>query len=229
MRMRAASIFSKFFLVIFANILLFFNLPIWLQIASYVYLCLLFFLARRWRQGLTWLAVSAVFVVGNACALLYPDNLWGHYLLFLFSGLGKMLPVIIVAALVFASTHVSELVYGLRSLHMPQWVVVPLSVLFRFFPTIRSDYHQIRNAMKFRGLAVGGTDLLFHPARSLEYIYVPLLNNASNVAADLTAAALTRGLANPGRKSSLYKVSWSLTDALVLLVGLVLLGCLAYA
>nr|WP_317642607.1 energy-coupling factor transporter transmembrane component T [Bombiscardovia apis] len=201
----------------------------WLQIAAYTYLCLLFFLARRWRQGVTWALVSAVFVVGNACATLYPDNLWGHYVLFLFSGLGKMLPVVIVAALIFASTRVSELVYGLRCLHMPQWVIIPMSVLFRFFPTIRHDYHLIRDAMKFRGLAVGGFALLLHPARSLEYIYVPLLNNAANVASDLTAAALTRGLANPGPKSSLYKVSFSLTDWLVFIVGIGLLGCLIYA
>ncbi|WP_158336160.1 energy-coupling factor transporter transmembrane component T family protein [Bifidobacterium actinocoloniiforme] len=222
-------IFSKFFLVVFANALLFFNLPIWLQAASYAYLCLLFLPARRWRQAGMWLAVCAVFVAGDACVLLYPDNLLGHYLLFLFSALGKMLPVVVVAALIFSTTRVSELVYGLRTLRLPQWVVVPMSVLFRFFPTIRHDYHQIRDAMKFRGIAVNGSDLALHPLRSMEYIYVPLLNNASNVAGDLTAAALTRGLADPQRKTSLYGLSVFSSDLVCLIVGLGLLGCLAYA
>ncbi|RBP99765.1 energy-coupling factor transporter transmembrane component T [Bifidobacterium xylocopae] len=227
--MRPASIFTKFFLVAFANALLFFDLSPIAQLASCSYLITFFLIARRWRQAALWLALSAVFLAGSASVLLFPDNLLGHYLLFLVSGLGKMLPVVIVAALVFSTTRVSELVHGLRSLHLPQWVIVPLSVLFRFFPTVRHDYRQIRDAMRFRGIAVSGIALVLHPMRTLEFIYVPLLNNASMVASDLTASALTRGLAAPGRKTSLARVTWSLTDPLALLLGLALMAWVIHA
>ncbi|OZG50265.1 energy-coupling factor transporter transmembrane component T family protein [Bombiscardovia coagulans] len=227
--MKQASIFTTFFLIILANVSLFFSMPVWLQAALCCFLCAPLFLTRKYKKGLKWLLISAIFVVGNACVLLYPDNFWGHYLLFLFSGFGKLLPVVIVAVVVFSTTRVSELVYGLRCLHVPQWIIIPLSVLFRFFPTIRYDYRQIREAMKFRGLAVSGASMLLHPFRSMELIYVPLLNNASNVAADLTAAALTRGISDPGTKSSLTEVSIGVVDIGMVVVGLGLLGCLVYA
>lgn len=223
------SIFTKFFLVIFANALLFFNLPIRFQVLTYCYLCLPLLLAHAYRKAVEWLAVSAVFTVGNACVALYPDNFLGHYLLFFFSGVGKLLPLAIVGVLIFSTTHVSELVYGFRCLHAPQWVIIPMSVLFRFFPTIRYDYRQIREAMKFRGLAFNGMSLLLHPVRSIELIYVPLLNNASNVAGELTAAALTRGISDPGKKTSLYEVSFGFTDVAMLMVGIGIFGSLVYA
>ncbi|RBP97771.1 hypothetical protein CRD60_03985 [Bifidobacterium aemilianum] len=227
--MRPLCIYTKFALVVFSNALLFVTLPDWLNIIICCYLCALLALSGKVRSCLKWLLVCAVFALGNALAFLYPDNIAGHYLLFVFAGFGKLLPVVLVGALIMTTTKTSELMVGLRGLHLPRWIIIPTSVLFRFFPTIIHDYRQIRAAMRFRGIAVTAADMLLHPLRTMEYIYIPLLNNASTVANDLTSAALTRGITNPKPKTSLYQVTFSWVDAVVLALGCLLTGVAFHA
>lgn len=226
--MSRISVYTKFFLIVFANGLLFFTLPDPLVLAITLYFCSFQFVDGRIERGWHWVGVTDVFAVGTYLAYLTPDNLIGHYVLFFFVGLGKLLPVVIVGAYISGTTKVSELIYTLRRLHMPQWIVIPLSVLFRFFPTIRNDYRQIRKAMKFRGIATTTGDMFRHPVRTMEFIYVPLLNNATNVATDLASASLTRGLTDPGPKTSLIRVRFTLLDGFMCLIGLILMGGALY-
>lgn len=226
--MSTISVYTKFFLIIFANGLLFFTLPDPLTLAITLYFCSFQFVDGRVDKGWRWVGITAVFALGTYLAYLTPDNLIGHYILFFFVGIGKLLPVIIVGAFISGTTKVSELIYTLRKLHLPQWIVIPVSVLFRFFPTVRNDYRQIRKAMKFRGIATTTSDMVRHPIRTMEFIYVPLLNNATNVATDLASASLTRGLTDPGPKSSLVKVKFTPIDGLMCLIGLILMGGALY-
>ena len=87
-----------------------------------------------------------------------------------------------------------------------------------FFPTIAEDYRQIRNAMALRGIASGGWGLVRHPAQSLEYILIPLLMNATNVAQDLSVAALTKGLGREGEHTSRTLIRMTVVDWLVMIV-----------
>ena len=86
-----------------------------------------------------------------------------------------------------------------------QSVVIPLSVTFRYFPTIREEWDSIRAAMKMRGIRV-----------SLEHIMVPLIFSAVNVAEELSAAALCRGLDAPGEHTSYVEVAFGLADYLAI-------------
>lgn len=57
------------------------------------------------------------------------------------------------------------LVFGL-------WMVgtyIPMSVIFRFFPTIGEENAAISDAMRMRGIRFGGK----HPGRMLEYRLIP--------------------------------------------------------
>lgn len=80
---------------------------------------------------------------------------------------------------------------------------VLLNVLL-YFPAIREEWASIRTAMKIRGIHV-----------SLEHILVPLLMSAVNVSEELSAAALCRGLDNPGAHTSLVQVKFGRCDAAV--------------
>ena len=87
------------------------------------------------------------------------------------------------------STTVSEFVAAMERVHIPQKIVIPLSVVFRFFPTIREEYAAIGDAMKMRGIST-----LRSPIKMLEYRVVPLMISIANIGEELSAAALTRGL-----------------------------------
>src|SRR5690625_7149235 len=82
----------------------------------------------------------------------------------------------------------------------------------RFFPTIREDYHRIRQAMVFRGIGTGFWDLVKHPIQTLEFILIPLLMNATQVSEDLTISSLTKGLSLPGKHTSIVQLKMTAYD-----------------
>ena len=86
--------------------------------------------------------------------------------------------------------------------------------MVRFFPTVGEDYRHIRAAMALRGIAAGRGALLRHPVQSLEYILMPLLMNSNNVAQDLSAAALTKGIGLPGRHTCMTELRLTAWDFL---------------
>lgn len=123
---------------------------------------------------------------------------------FLVVSLRKFLPCFILGKWILTKTEVSEFVAVMWKLRLPQTAIIPLSVIFRYFPTIKEEWTSIRAAMKMRGIHV-----------SLEHIMVPLLMSAVNISEELSAAALCRGLDNPGVHSSLVQVKFGYRDIAV--------------
>lgn len=99
-------------------------------------------------------------------------------------------------------------------LNLPESIIIPCAVVVRFFPTVGEDYRHIRAAMALRGIAAGRGALLRHPVQSLEYILMPLLMNSNNVAQDLSAAALTKGIGLPGRHTCMTELRLTAWDFL---------------
>lgn len=106
------SIFTKFFLIFFANLLLFFTLPSIFEAVILFYLSSLFFLVGNQKRAFRWLLISIGCILLNHIALQFTSSLIGHLLLFFSSGLKKLLPVIIAGNFIFATTKISELFYG---------------------------------------------------------------------------------------------------------------------
>lgn len=123
---------------------------------------------------------------------------------FITVALRKFLPCFILGKWILTKTEVSEFVAVMWKLRLPQTAIIPLSVVFRYFPTIKEEWASIRAAMKMRGIHV-----------SLEHIMVPLLMSAVNVSEELSAAALCRGLDNLGTHTSLVQVKFSHYDIAV--------------
>ena len=82
----------------------------------------------------------------------------------------QMLPGLAMFDVLLSSTTVSELIGAMDGFHISKKFSVPVSVMFRFFPTIREESGMIRDALRLRG--VGGLE---HPLEMLEYRMVPLL------------------------------------------------------
>ncbi|MCC8051526.1 MAG: energy-coupling factor transporter transmembrane protein EcfT [Clostridiales bacterium] len=120
---------------------------------------------------------------------------------FLVVSLRKFLPCFILGKWILTKTEVSEFVSVMWKLRLPLTAIIPLSVIFRYFPTIKEEWTSIQAAMKMRGIHV-----------SLEHIMVPLLMSAVNISEELSAAALCRGLDNPGVHTSLVQVKFGYHD-----------------
>ena len=95
---------------------------------------------------------------------------------------------------------------------MPEEVVIPMSVMFRFFPTVGEEFRDINNAMKMRGIRAGG----IHAAKMLEYRIVPLMTCSVRIGEELSAAALTRGLHSGAKRTNICCIGFHAADDFLL-------------
>ncbi len=102
--------------------------------------------------------------------------------------------IALLGALITKTMTVRELIAGLRGLHMPETVVLPVSVMLRFFPTIKQEFGSIRDCMKIRGIDTSMKSMMVHPFLSMEYVFVPLLMRSTKIADELTMSATVRGI-----------------------------------
>lgn len=82
--------------------------------------------------------------------------------------------------------------------------ILGLLVVFRFFPTMRTELKGVGRSMKNRGLTAAG-QLLAHPVQSMEYVLVPFLLRVLQLADQLSVSAVARGAERPGVRGSYYE------------------------
>lgn len=168
-----------------------------------------------------WVGFLLVFFTQILASLYLLPRLHSPFLMyivsFLTNGFRLLLPGIIAGIYAMKTTTISEWIAAFKKWHVPNWLMIPIAVMARFFPAIKEDYQHIKKAMAFRGIGSNFKDFLKHPMQSLEYILIPLLMNATQVAEDLTVSALTKGLSLHGKHTTILKLSMSRYDWLYLM------------
>lgn len=129
----------------------------------------------------------------------------------------RMLPCLMVGTLIVKTVSMSEMVLAMRKLHVPQKLIVAISVTLRYFPAIREEFCAIRDAMKLRHIPW---------TRKMECIAVPIMMSAASTAEELSAAAVTRGIENPAPKTSIMTLHFGVLDgfSVIVVAALVIAG-----
>lgn len=109
-------------------------------------------------------------------------------------------------------TTISEFVAAMERMHISEKIVIPLSVIFRFFPTISEEYHAISDAMAMRQISFSGKK----PGAMIEYRLVPLMISVVKIGDEISAAALTRGLGAPVKRTNMCKIGFHVQDYLLM-------------
>ena len=130
----------------------------------------------------------------------------------------KVLPVFILAKWLIATTEVSAFVAALWEMRLPRNMIITGSVIFRCFPTIREEWTAIQSAMRMRGIECNARSLLFKPSETITYILIPLFISLLNISDALAAAALCRGLDNPGTHTCMTEIGFRLPDVIFLIL-----------
>ena len=125
----------------------------------------------------------------------------------------RLMPGLVMGGYLLSTTTVSEFIAAMHRMHVPQQITIPLSVMFRFFPTVLEEFAAINTAMRMRDIRIGGR----HAGRVIEYRLVPLMVCSVNIGSELSAAALTRGLGTKVRRTNICKIGFHIQDAAVLL------------
>lgn len=137
----------------------------------------------------------------------------------------RMMAGLAFAYYVMCSTTVSEFVTAMRLMHMPDQITIPLSVMFRFFPTLAEEGQSIRDAMRMRGigLASGGGVV-----SQFEYVIVPLMMSTLRIGDELSAASLTKGLSAGRPRTHICKVRMGVVDWLLVAASLAMLAYMVF-
>ena len=122
-----------------------------------------------------------------------------------------------VASKFFVMTSdVGGIIAMMDKLKAPKAITIPISVMFRFFPSFREEKTNIKMAMKMRGITRK------KPIQYLEYVLVPMMVISSNIADDIAKSAETKCIGNPGKPVRLAEKKLQWID---LIFVLLIAGC----
>ena len=168
--------------------------------------------AKKWKQALVYCVVYGLsYTAGTYWIGMVRGNV--RFLLFGICGiLSRVLPGLMMGAYVVGTTTVSEFTAAMLRMHLSEKIIIPLSVMFRFFPTVIDEAASISAAMRMREIRLGGRNA----AQMLEYRLVPLITCCAKIGEELSAAALTRGLGGEVRRTNVCKIGFHMQDLLVI-------------
>lgn len=195
---------TKFMLILVVNLFLLLSHSLIFELVLVFGCLLLITIDGQAKSAFHFLIVFLIMLGIDQLLTPYINGFFFTLVSFITVALRKFLPCFILGKWILTKTEVSEFVAVMWKLRLPQNAIIPLSVVFRYFPTIKEEWASIRAAMKMRGIHV-----------SLEHIMVPLLMSAVNVSEELSAAALCRGLDSPEPHTSLVQVRFRFSDVLV--------------
>lgn len=178
---------------------------------------------KKYKEGFAYFIVFSIAAAGEGILINYTQGIWNLLTVILTGLVSRFLPSLVMGYYLVTTTSVSEFVASMERMHITKKIVIPMSVMFRFFPTIMEETNAIGNAMKMRGISMGGT--VKNPFTLLEYKVVPLMMSIVKIGDELSAASLTKGLGNTQKRTNICKIGFNIQDyilASVVIAGFVL-------
>lgn len=168
----------------------------------------------RWKTAAKYLFLYAICFALERAALYMMSGLPAFLLLAVCSIMTRFAPGVMMGAFLIASTSVSDFIAAMKRMHVSEKIIIPMSVIFRFFPTIGEENAAISDAMRMRGIRFGGR----HPGKMLEYRLIPLMISVVKIGDELSAAALTRGLGAPVKRTDICRIGFHAQDIVMIFI-----------
>lgn len=167
---------------------------------------------RAWKSSLTYFILYVGSYLLQVLALPHLTGIANFLVVAICGFFIRFVPGIMMGYITVRTTTVSEFVAAMKKLHLPDQVIIPMSVIFRFFPTVIEEYNAIGDAMKMRGIRLGGGKA----SAILEYRIVPMIMCSVKIGEELSAAALTRGLGGPVKRTNICRIGFHVQDIIFL-------------
>lgn len=184
---------------------------------------LLLISAKKWKMSFVYIVTYAL---GIFIQVVLDGRLSGiaSYLVIMVAGsVTQFLPAIMMGYFVVYTTTVSEFIAGMERMHVTPKITIPLSVMFRFFPTVKEELDAINDAMKMRGIGLRNGKV----AALLEYKFIPMMICSVKIGEELSQASLTRGLGSEIKRTNICEIGFHAWDYLVMSLCIaVVIGCM---
>ncbi len=136
----------------------------------------------------------------------------------------RFFPVFMFGYYIIKSTKPNEFISAMNLWHVPEAFIIPVSVVFRFVPTLAEENKSISNAMRMREIRFGTKKFLKNPSMILEYRLVPLMMSVAKIGEELSAAALSRGLGRLKKRTCMVELRFGIWDAgMAILIGVLVI------
>ena len=121
----------------------------------------------------------------------------------------RMLPCVLAGLLLLRTSSMQKMIAAMYTLHLPQGFIIAMSTTLRYFPALKEEFVHINAAMKLQNISW---------ASRLECTVVPLIVSAVNTSDEIAAAAVARGIENPGKKTSEITLHMGISDWLIMIL-----------
>lgn len=202
---------TELLLLIIANIVAFTYSARWIEFAVIGVLALLLFCCGCGKTAVKWVFFFGCLVIVQYYLIPVLPKIFVIMFSILTVYIRKLFPCLMIGALILKTTPVRFLIIALRKWHIPQKLIIPLSITLRYFPAIKEENRHIRDAMKLRKIRGFG--------KKMECLVVPMLMSAAGTADELSAAAITRGIENPVAKTCIVDLRLHIGDYICLFIG----------
>ncbi len=197
-------------------------LPFWLEAAIICFVCFTLALSRVYTSAVIFLLTFiGMYLCDIYIAVHMTETLW-IAVFGLMRMMRRYLPFMACFYLLAKTVTVGELMVTFHKFKLPMKIIIPLTLVFRFIPTIAEEWTAITESMKFRGIGLSVKNVLTKPLKMFEYVFVPLLISVSNIAEELGMASIARGLDGDNKRTYVRDMSLSSSD-LVFIIPLVLI------
>jgi len=207
---------TKLFLILLCVLSAVFAPDLYFQFALVTLIGLLAAVNGKWRYALRGIFAYALICVFTVWCIGALSGTWRTMFVAFLGLVHKVYACGMLAGLVISTTKVGEFLSAMAHLHIPQKLTIPIAVMLRYLPTIREDWHYIKDAMRLRDVSPTLWGFLKAPAMTVGCIYVPLLTAASKAADELSIASVTRGIENPKPRTCLVKIQMLTADWLTM-------------
>lgn len=203
---------AKLFLILLCVLSAVFAPNLYFQFVLVTLIALLAALSGKWRYALRGIIAYALICVFTVWCMGMLTGTWRTMFVAFLGLVHKVYACGMLAGLVISTTKVGEFLSAMARLHIPKKLTIPIAVMLRYLPTIREDWHYIKDAMRLRDVSLTLLGFLKAPAMTINCIYVPLLTAASKAADELSIASVTRGIESPKPRTCLVKIQMQAAD-----------------
>lgn len=186
----------------------------WCRIALSMLPIVMFLIERHFASAGKYFVFYIVCFIAEQFTITCLTGTVSFLILAVCSIMTKFAPGVMVGAFFLSTTTVSEFIAAMERMHVTDKITIPLAVIFRFFPTIGEEYGAISDAMRMRQIRAGKRGI----GAMIEYRIVPLMISVVKIGDELSAAALTRGLGYPGKRTNICDIGFHIQDVIMIII-----------
>ena len=203
---------AKMFILIIANLSLIFSQNLFEEFILEISILIFGILLKQYRFILKIFFWYLIVLLMQYLGGKYLSGMLNVFIVTFAVFIRRLFPCAMLGGVIIGTTRVNEFMAAMNRLHISKKIVIPIAIMFRYFPMIKEEWNAIKDAMKMRGISPSIIGFIKHPAIIIECIYVPILMSASKISDELTTAAITRGIENPKRRTCMQSIKFTISD-----------------